>query len=251
MDSSGDATGRQPQRRKSGDHIGSAERAPSKPSAASVSEQAAAPAEPDPQPRRRGPKKGVPRNRYDRELKHSDPTSLDPEFIVLTGEPVDDEPGRTARLRWTKGRRSPITDEEAANVAWRRSAARLNRVYKSPDAASKIEARKLPPTLEQALAKLSDKLPDWQATRESLHVNVPGRLSDYLAAYADMMNCSVSQLVELWVYEQVRANVRSPRQLRAAYEQMCEETYRQERADLAAQAASQDDDDEDDDEDDE
>jgi hypothetical protein len=193
-------------------------------------------------PRRRGPKPGQTRRRYDRQLTHGDPDSLDPKYIYRTGTPVDDEPGRTARLRWKKGRTGPITEQEAFNVAFRRAAARYVRIYKEWSA-ERIRSKDLPATFDEALEqKVPKKLPDWDEARESLHMNLPGRLGDYLRAYADMADASASQLVELFIYEQVRSNqMRNPRELREAYERMCEETYKQERAQQSPQATEEDD----------
>jgi len=165
---------------------------------------------------------------YDLTLKHSDPTSLDPEYIVRSGEPVDAEPGRTSRLTWTKGRRRPISDREAYNVWWRRKAARLKRLYADPDKNLAVLA-KMPPTLEEALATIPDELPPWDATRAVVKSQLPERLLAIANAYADMQGCSLPQLVELALYRMVTDKVTKPSDFEAEYYSMREQTYQIDR----------------------
>lgn len=173
--------------------------------------------------------------RYDYGLRHSDPTSLDPDFIVKTGTPVDDEPGRTARLSWRKGRRQPITEREAYNVFWRRRAARLKQKHHND-----------PARLERELAALPQELPPWDETRTKFTVQLPARLAAFANAYMDIQQCSMPQLVELLVYEAVTADVRSPKEFAAAYDRMREQTYQDERERARAVPAQRAGDDEDD-----
>jgi len=165
---------------------------------------------------------------YDLTLRHSDPTSLDPAYIVRTGEAVDQEPGRTSRLAWTKGRRRPIGDREAYNVFWRRKAARLKRLYTDPDKNQAVLAT-MPATLEEALAAIPDELPPWDATRAVVKSQLPERLLAFANAYADIQQCSLPQLIELALYRMVTDRVCKPSEFQAEYDGMREQTYQVDR----------------------
>ena len=165
---------------------------------------------------------------YDLALRHSDPTSLDPAYIVWTGGLVDQEPGRTSRLAWTKGRRRPISNREAYNVFWRRKAARLKRLYTDPDK-NRAALATMPATLEEALATIPEELPPWDATRAVVKSQLPEPLLALAAAYTDIQQCSLPQLMELALYRMVTAPVCKPSDFRAEYDRMRQHTYQIDR----------------------
>lgn len=177
------------------------------------------------QPARRVRRSGT---AYDVTLRHSDPTSLDPAFIVFTGDPVDEEPGRTSRLTWTKGRRRPISNREAYNVFWRRKAARLKRLYSDPDK-NQAALATMPATLEEALTCIPTELPPWDATRAVVKSQLPEPLLALATAYTDIQECSLPQLIELALYRMVTAPVCKPSDFRAEYERMRQHTYQIDR----------------------
>ncbi|WP_027346406.1 hypothetical protein [Hamadaea tsunoensis] len=179
---------------------------------------------------------------YDVALKHSDPTSLNPEYIVFTGGPVDQEPGRTSRLTWTKGRWRPITDREAHAVFWRRKAARLKRLYADREK-NKAALDRLPATLEEALAEIPDELPPWDATRSVITAMLPERLLAYAAAYADIQECSLPQLIELALWRMVSNGVPKPNDFKAEYVAMRQRTYQIDREERLQATADDEDDD--------
>lgn len=179
---------------------------------------------------------------YDLSLKHSDPTSLNPAYIVRTGEPVDQEPGRTSRLTWTKGRRRPISEREAYNVFWRRKAARIKRMYSEPDK-NQAALSRMPATLEEALAALPRSLPPWSATRAVVSTPMPERLLAFGNAYSDIQECSLPQLMELALYRLVNAPVMKPADFKAEYEAMRQQTYQTDRQQLRQTSAGGEDDD--------
>lgn len=165
---------------------------------------------------------------YETALKHPDPTSLDDRYIVRTGTDVDNEPGRTSRLRWHEGRQEPITECEAYGVYFRRQAAKLARLYAEPEK-NAAALKDLPPTLAEALETIPDKLPAYDETTVSFKVQVPGRLMAIFNAYLDILRANPSQVTTKLIYDFCMAPVQDPREFRAQFEQMRDDTYRAHR----------------------
>jgi len=165
---------------------------------------------------------------YDVPLKHPDPTSLDQQYIVKTGTEVDNEPGRTSRLRWHDGRQSPITECEAYGVYFRRQAAKLSRLYADPVKNAAV-LKDMPPTLAEALETIPDNLPAWDETTVSFKVQLPERLMALFNAYLDILKANPSQVANKLIYDFCMANVQDPHEFAAQFDQMRDKTYRADR----------------------
>lgn len=128
-----------------------------------------------------------------------------------------------------EGRDWPVTDEEALASLRDRVERELRSKY-AESTPRALKAKKLPGTLEEALAtQLPTCLPPWDIPSKLTAYRLPPRMQALLAARAALEGIPVNALVETKLWEAINEAVRTPKQAKADYDRMKRQTVLAER----------------------